>query len=90
MLCWGLDFKKKSSEDDRPPVLRRKVSPKLKDLHPQSWSVGRGKGGKKLSLAASLVKSKSEIGLTKFYKIHKCAVGLVKRNVSEKNLKDKK
>ena len=31
-------------------------------------------------MTASLVKSKSEIGLTKLYKTQKCAVGLVKVN----------
>ena len=73
-----MDCKKKSTEE--LPALKRTVSPKLKDLHHQTWSVGRGKGGRKLSLAASQVKSKSEVGMTKFYKIHKCAVGLVKND----------
>ena len=59
------------------------MSPKLRDLNHQSWSVGRGKGGRKLSLAASQVKSKSEVGMTKFYKIHKCAVGLVKNDLKK-------
>merc|ERR1719472_339222 len=62
MSSSGLKSKKKSTEaeEQKPAVLKRTVSPKLKDLKDQSWNVGRGKGGRKLSLTASLVKSKSE------------------------------
>ena len=80
VLCSGLVPKKKCSEEQGPAALKRTVSPKLRELNHKSWTVGRGKGGRKLSFAASLVKSKSEIGLTKFYKINKCAVGLVKND----------
>jgi len=71
---------KPTEDEDRTPVLRRTESPKLRDLYQQSWGIGRGKGGRKLSVGGGLIKNAPEQGLKKWFKVHKCAVGLVKED----------
>ena len=77
------ECRKKVSAEEKPPSLKRTASPKLRDLHQQSWRIGRGKGGKKLSAGGGLAKNASERGFWKMFRVHKCAVGLVKKDVKK-------
>ena len=83
--CILVERKGESDNPDtaKPSSLRRTLSPKLKDLRDQGWTVGRGKGGRKLGLGGGLRKSASELGLRKIFKEHSCAVGLVKSGKSK-------
>ena len=58
-------------EDTAPELRRTHSSPSLRSLQETSWSIGRGKGGKKLGVGGGLIKSLPEKSFQEWTKMHK-------------------